>query len=84
MEQYHQKVKTETKTQTTQSCQPAQLITSLLPLTVVPRGEVPAALTLSGLGVAIVAVAVALARPALREAPEARQAVGALAAGDAL
>lgn len=49
-----------------------QLITSLLPLTVVPCGEVPAALTLSSLGVATVAVPVALARLALREAPEAR------------
>lgn len=50
----------------------------------VPRGEVAAALTLSGLRVAADAVAVTLARPALREAPEAGQAVGALAAGDAL
>lgn len=50
----------------------------------VPRGEVSAVLTLSGLGVAAVAVAITLARPAVREAPEARQTVGALAAGDAL
>lgn len=50
----------------------------------VPCGEVPAALTLSGLRVAAVAVAIAVARPALRVAPEARQAVGAVAAGDGL
>lgn len=43
------------------------------------RGEVSAALTLSGLRVAELAVAVTLARSALREAPEARQAVGTLA-----
>lgn len=49
-----------------------------------PAGEVPAALTLSGLWVAAVAVAIALAWPALREAPEARQAVGAVAASGAL
>lgn len=67
-----------------QCCQPGQWITRLLPLTVVPSGEVPAALTLSGLRVAAVAMTVTMARPALREAPEARQAVGALAAGDAL
>lgn len=50
----------------------------------VPCGEVPAVLTLSGLRVAAVAVPIALALLALREAPEARQTVGALAAGDAL
>lgn len=47
-------------------------------------GEVSAALTLSGLRVAVLAVAVTLARPTLREAPEARQAVGTLASGGAL
>jgi len=51
------------------------------PVTVVSAGEVPAAAALSGLRVARLAVAVALARPALGEAPEARQAVGALAPG---
>lgn len=50
-----------------------------VPLTVVSGGEVPAALTLSGLRVAVVAVAVTMTRPALREAPETRQAVGTLA-----
>lgn len=52
---------------------------SAAPLTVVSGGEVPAALTLSGLRVAVLAVAVTVTRSALREAPEARQAVGTLA-----
>lgn len=42
-------------------------------------GEVSAALTLSSLRVAVLAVAVTLARSAVREAPEARQAVRTLA-----
>lgn len=53
----------------------------------VSGGEVSAALTRSGLRVAVLAVAVAMAGSALREAPEARQAVGTLATrgpGDAL
>lgn len=50
-----------------------------VPLTVVSSGEVSAALALSSLRVAVLAVAVTLARPAVREAPEARQAVGTLA-----
>lgn len=50
-----------------------------VPLTVVSAGEVSAALALSGLRVAELAVAVTVAGSALREAPEARQAVGALA-----
>lgn len=49
------------------------------PLAVVSRGEVSAALTLSSLGVAGVAVAVAVTRSALGEAPVTRQAVGTLA-----
>lgn len=52
----------------------------ILPLTVVTRGKVSAALTLSSLKVAVVAVAVTVAGPAVREAPEARPAVGTLAA----
>lgn len=51
----------------------------VVPLTEVSGGEVPAALTLPGLRVAVLAVAVALAWLAVREAPESRQAVGALA-----
>lgn len=47
-----------------------------LPLTLVSGGEVSAVLTLSSLRVAVLAVAVTLAGSALREAPEARQAVG--------
>lgn len=50
----------------------------IVPLTVVAGGEVSAALTLSGLRVAVLAVAVTLARSALREAPESWEAVGAL------
>lgn len=45
----------------------------------VSSSEVSAALTLSSLRVAVLAVAVTLARSALREAPEAGQAVGTLA-----
>lgn len=51
---------------------------SSLPLTVVSGGEVPAALALSGLRVAVLAVLVAVAAPAVWEAPEAGQAVRAL------
>ena len=51
----------------------------IVPLAVVSGGEVSAALTLSSLGVAVFAVAVAMAGSALGEAPEARQAVGAMA-----
>ncbi len=47
----------------------------------VSSGEVSAALTLSSLRVAVLAVAVTLARSALGEAPKARQAVGTLAPG---
>lgn len=52
----------------------------ILPLTVVTRGKVSAALTLSSLRVALVTVAITVAGPAVREAPEARPAVGTLAA----
>lgn len=55
------------------------MVTIQTPLTVVSGGEVPAALTLSGLRVAVLTVAVTVARSALREAPEALQAVGTLA-----
>lgn len=44
----------------------------------VSSGEVPAALTLAGLRVAVLAVAVTLTPSALREPPEALEAVGAL------
>lgn len=54
------------------------VVTGHTPLTVASGGEISASLTLSGLGVAILAVAVALAGPALREAPETRLAVGTL------
>lgn len=49
------------------------------PFTVVSGGEVSAALALSGLWVAVVAVAVTVAGSALREAPETWQAVSTLA-----
>lgn len=48
------------------------------PVTVVSGGEVSAALARSGLRVAVVAVAVTLARTAVREAPETRQTMAAL------
>lgn len=50
-----------------------------VPLTVVSGGEVSAALTLSGLRVAVLAVSVTMAGATLRETPESRQAVGTLA-----
>lgn len=49
-----------------------------LPLAVVSGGEISAALTLSSLGVAVVAVAIAVTRSALGEAPVTRQAVRTL------
>lgn len=51
----------------------------VVPLTVVSGGEVSAALTLSGLRVAVLAVAVTVARSTLREPPVTRQAVSTLA-----
>jgi len=51
----------------------------IVPLTVMSGGEVSAALTLSSLRMAVLAVAVAVAWSALREAPETWLAVGTLA-----
>lgn len=47
---------------------------AIVPLTVVSRRVVPAAQALPGVGVTVISVAIAVARLAAREAPEARQA----------
>ena len=50
----------------------------MVPLTVVPGGGVSAVLAVSSLGVAVLAVPVAVAGPAMWESPEAWLAVGTM------